>query len=394
MGVLLRMQRFGGACRVLAGVALGAVGLVGQVGCEMPPRFVEESSEVDAFLLRSAYPSACVGLEAQNADVREHTARRLAEYEHVRVANECLCKGLYDAETGAIGESALRGVASSRRDDLAECVLPALSDSRVTGEGRVSVVRGLGGMEARAAYGALAELVKTDPEPVIRAEAAKALNPSAKAVKVLVAALATDDAASVRTAAAMGLAGRKNADAEAALRTALAKDPDGSTRAAAAAALGERPSAENTGAMCTALMNDDDEGVRASVVRAWEGTRRKRVLDCLDDRMGKLEESGPVRSAILETLVSSSSKQAADMLCNNMSSWVRMYIRDKVYLEVPGSDIVKAQNDRDYERSFECVRKALRKGGYSCYGKNYLGHWMREFGGSASTPLCPGMERN
>ena len=62
--------------------------------------------------------------------------------------------------------------------------------------------------------------------------------------------------------------------------------------------------------------------------------------------------------------------------------------------EIEGADIVRAQNNRDWERSYACVAAAIRQGGYSCYGRNYLGHWMRDLGGKASTPLCPGMRRN
>lgn len=380
----------------MVGLAMTAWGafLLSLTGCELPPRFVEESSEVDAFLLRSAYQSACVGLDAQSPDVREHTARRLAEYEHVKVANDCLCAALYDADEGKVADAALRGLARSKRDDLAECVLPALQDDRVQDEDRVALVRGLGAMEARVAYQALAELAKSAPEAGVRAEASRALRSSSKAVDILVASLATDADEGVRAAAAEGLAGRKADEAQAALRRALAKDASGQVRAAAAMGLGEQRSALNDTALCDALSSDADEGVRAAVVRAWEGTKRKRAIECIGKHMGRMEESGTVRTAVLETLVSSNSPLAAELLCDRIPGWVRMYLRDKIYIDVPGSDIVKAQNDRDYERSYECVQRALRKGGYSCYGKNYLGHWMNELGGSAPTPWCPGMVRN
>ena len=41
-----------------------------------------------------------------------------------------------------------------------------------------------------------------------------------------------------------------------------------------------------------------------------------------------------------------------------------------------------------WEGSFDCVKAALRQGGYSCFAKNYLGHWMKDLGGSAHAPLC------
>jgi hypothetical protein len=106
-----------------------------------------------------------------------------------------------------------------------------------------------------------------------------------------------------------------------------------------------------------------------------------------------METSGTVREAILATLGASPSDKAADILCDIVGPWSRMYIKGQIFNQITGSDVVKAQNDRDYERSFACVQKALRSGGYSCYARNYLGHWMKELGGSAATPWCPGMVR-
>ena len=64
---------------------------------------------------------------------------------------------------------------------------------------------------------------------------------------------------------------------------------------------------------------------------------------------------------------------------------------DQIADDVPGFNIIETQNNRDWERSYECVEKALEQGGYSCYARNHLGHWFNELGGSASTPWCEGM---
>ena len=373
---------------ILAPMLLGLLG-----GCEIPPRYVEESAQVDAFLARSSYRSACVGLKAQDADVRTYAASRLAEYAQVKVVNDCLCAAVYDAETGVVGQNVLEGLAGSRRDDLADCVLPALEDSRVSDEDRTALVRGLGALQAKGSYQALGTLVKAGKDPAVRAEAAKALRGSSTAVEILAGALTTDDDASVRAAAAAGLGGRRDDVAQDALRDAITTDADASVRAAAVEGL-THTSAQNDKALCAALGSDGDEGVRAAVVRNWKGTKRKRALECVEEHMKRVEASGAVRGAVLETLAASPSDYAADLLCRHIPTWVRHYIVDQIHVDVTGADIVKAQNDRDFERSYECVQRALRKGGYSCYGKNYLGHWMRELGGSAPTPWCPGMVRN
>jgi len=72
---------------------------------------------------------------------------------------------------------------------------------------------------------------------------------------------------------------------------------------------------------------------------------------------------------------------------------VRSYLKEGMPDKVPGTDIIAAQNDRDFERSYECVARAsASSGGYSCFGKKYVNGWFRELGGSTSVPKCPGYD--
>jgi len=362
--------------------------------CEVAPRFIEESSEVDAFLARNAYRSACVGLSAQKGSVREYTAGRLAESRHIKAANDCLCAAVYNAEEGTFDKDVIKGLAGSRRDDLSACLAGGLEDARITGTDRAVLVRGLGAIDAPAAYAQIAALVLSDDDPETRAMAAGAVRPSEAAIPTLLTALQEDDAAVVRAAAAEALTGRKQGDVVAAVTNAAADDLDGAVRGAALKAVAARKESTTDAMICAAMMDDADERVRVAAIEAWHGTKRKRALDCLDRRMKAPEDSGAVRVAVLEALKASPSKFAAQMLCDNVGPWVRLHIRDKIAYDIPGADIMRAQNDRDYERSLECVTRALRAGGYSCYGRNYLGHWARDVGGQAPTPHCPGMRRN
>ncbi len=361
--------------------------------CEIPPRYVENSGEVDAFLVRGAYRSACVGLQAQDADVRQYTAQKLVTYEHVRVVNDCLCEALYDGEAGTWNEAVAKGLAGSERDELAECLLPAVEDSRLEDD-RLALVRALGAMEAGSAYDTLAEVAKSGASVEIRTAAARALRPSKQALPVLMKLLDGDEDSTIRAAAAEGLAGRRDKAARKALHKAIESDAEASVRAAAVRALERGRSAEDDDVLCEVLLDEQDDAVQAAIIAGWEGTKRKKNLDCIERRIRKGDLEGGARVAVLDTLASSPSKAAADLLCDQIGPWVRSYLRDKIFHDIPGSDIVKAQNDRDYERSYECVAKALRVSGQSCYGKNYLGHWMRELGGRAPTPWCPGMVRN
>ena len=376
--------------RVLTALACGAILLA---ACEVPPGAVKTSAEVDGFILKKRYRSACVGLVANDESLQEHTARALVSLSHVRVANECLCDALYDAEKHTVQFGVGAGLAASGRDDLAECLAPALHDEAIRGPQRARVVHTLGLMEAPGAYAAIGGLL-ADPDPEVRARAAEALRPSKDATEALCGALANDAEPSVRAAAARALSGRKVDAAIDALVASAARDPDGEVRAAALASAVETGAPAGDDMVCAAMMDDPDERVRVSAIQQFHGAKSRSSLKCLDRRMTTPDESGAVRQALLDAVKASPSPEAADMLCRHINAWSRMYIRDKLAPDIEGHNIARAQNDRDWERSYECVQRALSQGGLSCYAKNYLGKWMRDLGGNAPTPWCPGMVKN
>ena len=371
-----------------------AAGLVAMTACEVPPRFVKNAAEVDSFILQKRYRSACVGLDSEDVKLREYTATKLVEAAHVKVANECLCASLYDADAHEVDVAIARGLEHSERDDLAACLAPALTDDQIAGDERAKVVYALGAMEASGAYEAIRSLLD-DSEPAVRARAAEALAPSREAQDKLVEVLTSDASADVRAAAARALDGRKADSVRVALTKAATDDVDGVVRGAAltsAVHIEKGPTIDKM--VCTAMMTDEDEAVRLAAVKVWHGSKRRSALKCLDERMTTEESSGAVRQAILDAVKASPSKEAADMLCRHINAWSRLYIKDKVAPDIEGHNIARAQNDRDFERSYECVQKALRKGGLSCYARNYLGKWMNDLGGKAPTPWCPGMVKN
>jgi hypothetical protein len=370
-----------------------ALMLGGLIGCEIPPRFVQTSAEVDGFILQKRYTSACVGLTATDPDVRVHTAKALEGLAHVKAVNTCLCTALYDADTHVADPVVARGLAASGREDLAACLAPALDDAQIRGEDRAAVVQGLGGMEAASAYAAIEGLL-SDDDPLVRARAAEALRPSKAATDVLITALATDSDARVRIAAAGALDGRRADPVVTALLKATREDTDGGVRGAALAAAVNNRAPSSDELVCGAMLDDPDPRVREAAVKIFHGTKRKIALKCLDKRMAKEEENGQVRQAILDAVKASPSDDAANMLCTHINSWSRMYIKDKLAPDIEGHNIARAQNDRDWERSHECVEKALKQGGLSCYARNYLGKWVNDLGGKASTPWCPGMVKN
>ncbi|NCG18934.1 MAG: hypothetical protein GWP91_07975 [Rhodobacterales bacterium] len=362
--------------------------------CEFPPNFVKDDSQIDTFLVQKAYASACVGLKMdKDDDLRRYTAERLAAYGHVKIANECLCEALYNAEAHTSDAVVAQGLAGLGRNDLAACLIPALADSAITGEDRTWIVRGLAGMDADAAYGKLEDLVLNDSDAVSRAYAAEALRPAGGAQDTLIKVLQEDVDANVRAAAARGLTGRKGDKVAEALMTAAQEDADGGVRADALTGAVRKTNAVTDAMVCSAMLEDEDERVRNSAVKTYHGSKRKRAIDCLAKRLITFEESGTVRQSTLDALGASPSEHAALALCDSMGPFLRLHLKDDLQHKTPGTDIFKAQNDRDWERSYDCVGKAISAGGLSCYARNYLGHKFRELGGSAAAPLCPGMQR-
>ena len=107
------------------------------------------------------------------------------------------------------------------------------------------------------------------------------------------------------------------------------------------------------------------------------------LVDELDDGSDEL----------LKVLKSSPSDKAAMTLCDAIPFWMRTYVVKDIPEKTPGTGIIKAQNDRDWDRTYECLDKALRQSsGYSCYARMYVAGWFKIVGGSAFVPKCPGYE--
>src|SRR5690606_8891715 len=101
-----------------------------------------------------------------------------------------------------------------------------------------------------------------DPDPAVRAHAARALRPSAASEGTLVSLLASDQEAGVRQAAAEALAGHKGKEVLRALVRAVAEDADGGVRAAALDAVVHLGAKDADDMICKAMLEDPDERVR------------------------------------------------------------------------------------------------------------------------------------
>ena len=101
------------------------------------------------------------------------------------------------------------------------------------------------------------------------------------------------------------------------------------------------------------------------------------------------EESAEVRLAMIEVVKGSPSDESGKILCDSIPFWLKTYLKQGLPENVPGTDIIRAQNDRDWDNSYACVKKALGGSGYSCYARQYSAYWMNELGGKVSVPKCP-----
>jgi len=330
----------------------------------------------------------------EDEGLRRYTAERLVEYGHLPSVQRCLCDALYDEDAKEADLAVAAGIAGSERNELVTCLLPALTESPPDSEDLPELIRLVGEVEARAGYDALKNLAQGDLPVAARAAAAAAMRPCGGCVGALLDLAKGSEDAAVRAAAVEGLTGRKEDKVFKALRGVAMKDADGGVRASALRALGGDKNTGTDTLLCDALMGDEDERARAAAAEAMHATKRKRSLLCLEKRLKEEEPSGAVRGATLAALGASPSDQAAEVLCDAIGPFLRLTVRDKIADRIPGSNIIEVQNNRDFERSYECVGKALRQGGYSCYARNHLGHWFKRLGGKASTPWCPGMPKN
>lgn len=373
-------------------------------GCEMTPRYVDSSAEFDQYIAKARFKSACVALDMnENDQLRQYAAERLSEYVQMPEVEECLCVGLYTPGETSHDRAIAKGLVNSGNDRMAECLGKAYDTPEFRDP--LDVVADMGALHATKGYDILGTWAKGEgvtfptgqldgtasPEQ-IRAQAAGRLRPSDAHVEVLTSILANDSSAEVRTAAAEALADRKQKGVVDALLVAVKSDADGGVRAAAMKGVAKRATSEVDEIICNAMLEDEDPRVRTAAIKVWQGTKRDRALACLRQRAFKEDDSGAVREALLKTLGASPSDEATDILCDMVGPWLRMYVTDKMAFDVTGGDVMKAQNDRDWERSFECAARAKNTPGLSCYARNYLGGWIRELGGSSSMPCCPGMD--
>lgn len=369
--------------------------------CDIPPSFVE-ASDIDDAMVRGHFKTVCKGLEMKDDEVRRYATMKLLEVKDP-ISAECICTHLADKNKGWDAAVAA-GLKGTKRDDLAKCFADLVD--RPDLPRREAAVVALANIPAPAARAELARIAAERPsggaaadqgarapgaggESAVRVRAVTAIGGDPKNEALLLKLLSDPDPA-VRAAAAEGLS-FKDEQAIAALGKAARDDQDGVVRGTALVALKKAGVPEADKLLCAAMMDDPSAEVRKRAIAAFRGTKRSEAIACLRKRAFTYEEDAGVRDELLAVLKSSPSDDAAKVLCDAIPFWMRSYLKKDIADKVPGTQIIKAQNDRDWQHSYECVERAYRhQAGYSCYARMTVALWFRELGGGSFVPTCPG----
>lgn len=360
------------------------------IACEPVPNYVN-NGDIDQAMAQGRTKTICVGLKMQDEETRRYAATKLKEIQDPAAA-ECVCAAVYRSDKHTVDFDILDGLTSAERDDMADCLYPALLDTQV--EDRPRVVAGLSRIRPPNLGVRLAELAR-DPtlDAAVRGRVLGAMGGSTEpaTLQLLTQLLASDGSAEVRAGAATALVGQKDPAVVEALVKAASSDAEGSVRAAAIASLRQVGSPELEELVCKAILEDTDAAVRTQATLTYKGTKSDAAMECLRKKSLTLEPDAGARDALLTVLRSSPHPKAGEVICEAIPFWMKSYVRDRGPIKEPGTDIALAQNSRDPDNSYTCFQKALRStGGWSCKGKQYVTHWFMEVGGEVRVTNCPG----
>lgn len=359
--------------------------------CERTPSKVN-TQDLEAAAVTGKMKTLCRGLEMRDDDVRRYAAEKL-DMVTEPIAAECICTTLTagpGAEKLGWDPAIVEGLKRTSRDDLAGCVVAVAKRSDL--KERLRAVSTMTSMTAPVARQALIDIaVEAGAETDVRLSALNAVAGAPATKAQVLGLLASDAEPTVRRAAATGLGALVEPDVTAALLKAAAEDADGAVRGAALLGVKRHGVAEADAMLCTAMQNDESAAVRAVAIGAFKGTKRPEGVECLRKAAMVEQPDAEVRAKLLMVLKSSPTPEAAKVLCDAIPFWVKTYLKEGMVDKVPSSDIIRAQNDRDWDKSLACVEAAQRQaGGYSCYGKKYVASWVKELGGNSFEPKCPG----
>lgn len=354
----------------------------------LKPKYVTQI-EVDNGMAKGDYDTVCIGLKMyKNDELRTYTAQQLAGVPD-ETAYKCLCEALQPKEDGTWDQAVAEGLRSAENDESVKCLVDLVNKADLPE--REKALSFLARTKAPLARKTIGDLATGTGDPKIRAAALRSMSGDKNQKDNLVKLMQTDADAGVRAGAALALGGLARADGAlvAPLLAVATTDTAANVRAAAIYSARQNPDRAAADAACKLMLEDPEPEVRKAAVTTYKATKNPDDLACLRKRMMSEEDSSDVRLALLDIVKSSPSDQSGKILCDAIPFWLGTYLKAGLPENVPGTDIIRAQNDRDWDNSVACVKKALNGRGYSCYARQYSAYWMNELGGSASVPKCP-----
>ena len=358
--------------------------------CDMTPSYVD-TKDIEQAAARGAWSTVCKGLEMKEDRIRRYATEQLWKTNAPAEEQACICEHIVDGENGwdaAIAE----GLQTLDDDAVVGCFARLVE--RTTLDKRTEAVVALAKTTAPIARTTLAKVATADGEIATRVYALAAIAGNSDFKDTMVALLDSPQK-ELRAAASAGLRGIKDRGLTDRLIAIATDDAEGEVRAAALLSVKAAGSSKAQAMVCSAMLDDDSPAVREAAIRSFRGTRRDSAVKCLRAKAFAEEPNAVVRDALLEVLKSSPNDNAALVLCDAIPYWMRTYVKDDIPDKIPGTMIVKTQNDRDWERSYECFQRAYRQSaGYSCFAKMHVGLWFREVGGKNYVPSCPGYENS
>jgi hypothetical protein len=358
------------------------------IGCELTPSYVD-TKDIEQATARQSWATVCKGLEMKEERIRRYATEQLWKHKAPAEDLACICDHLA-TEDGGFDPAIAEGLIGTQSDAIVSCFAELVKTPTL--KKRLEGVVALTKMTTPSAREALAAIAVGDGDLDVRVRATEAIGGDAQYKGALVGLLAHPDAR-LRTAAATGLAGQKDKAIVSALINMATEDTEGAVRAAALVSVKRSGSSASQKMVCKAMLEDPSPAVREAAIRSFRATRRDSAVACLRARAFAEETDPNVRDALLAVLKSSPNDNAALVLCDAIPFWMRTYVKDDIPDKIPGTMIVKTQNDRDWERSYGCFQRAYqRSSGYSCFAKMHVGLWFREVGGKNYVPSCPGYE--
>jgi len=354
----------------------------------MTPSFVD-TKDIEQGTARGAWGTVCKGLEMSEDRIRQYATEQLWKNNAPPEKLTCICEHL-PKEGGGFDPAIAAGLEGMKSDAIASCFAELVKNPNLNK--REEAIIAFSKMTAPSVRSVLAEVAAAEGDMPSRIRATEKIEGDPEHKATLMKLLDHEDNG-LRAAAAKSLGGHKDKATVDALINVASTDPEGTVRAAALVAVKTSGVSKASDMVCKAMMDDASPAVREAAIRTLRGTRRDSAVKCLREKAFKEETDASVRDALLAVLKSSPNDNAALVLCDAIPFWMRTYVKDDIPDKIPGTMIVKTQNDRDWERSYECFKKAYqRSSGYSCFAKMHVGLWFREVGGKNYVPSCPGYE--